>query len=107
MTLWSLLWALCIGMAAGGASAAATQAQVGPLGQIVAILLGAMIGTSAALIMHLAGRGVVAFLDDADYSEDDRVWPLRVLYIMALLWGFMAIFFGEWVAGALLRIGKH
>jgi hypothetical protein len=100
MTLWDLLTGLCVSTAIGGAIAAASQARAGVVGYVLALLSGVIVGVSSACLMRAVGEKVATRVELYSGAKKERYY--RALYFAALLWVFLALFLGSWVASPLI-----
>jgi hypothetical protein len=102
MALWDLLTALCLVLPIAGGLATVKDLHRGWHGYAVSILISVAIGMFCAWIMRATARRVAV----SSAPNGIPVGPsrLRVLYCLAILWILVALFAGNRVSEAALRI---
>ncbi len=103
-SLWSLLTALCFVMPISGALASAKLLRVGIRAFGFSVFVGLTLGFGCAWTMQKVGGLVYAHLKQSVVSVQERYF--RLLYFGALVWIVFALFLGDWVTSALLRVFK-
>jgi len=91
-------------MPVSGALASAKLLRVGIRGFGFSVFVGLILGFGCAWTMQKVGRLVYAHLKESVVSVQERYF--RLLYFGALVWIVFALFLGDWVTSALLRVFK-
>jgi hypothetical protein len=102
VSLWDLLNVLCLVMPIGGALAAAGIARVGSAGYVLAIAIGLALGMCCAWPMRTVGKTVAAHIKRHPGSVKERY--AYALYFAATLWIVFALFLGQLVSLASIRL---
>jgi hypothetical protein len=89
-------------MPIGGAMASAKLAKVRFGGYALAITIGLALGVCCAWTMWTVGKTVGDHIRRKSESLHGRYF--RALYFAAMLWIVFALFLGEWVTSAAIRI---
>lgn len=101
-TLWQLLIFICLTIPIGGGLASAKFAKVGPSGYALTIIVALAVGVCCAWTMSTVGKAVVAHIGRQPVLLRERY--ARALYFAAMLWIVFALFLGDWVSSAVLRL---
>jgi hypothetical protein len=95
MSLWQLMHLICVGLTLGAANAVAKVAKVGVGGNVLATVIGLVVGIGFAWTMWTSGDLLVARI--RLLPEGLREQRFRLMYLGAFAW----IVFGGIVSGLL------
>jgi len=102
MTLWHLLSGMCFLVPLVAALDTATHAKSGPVGYLLAVGIGLVMGAAFTWIMSTTGRVVGARIKQRPVSQQE--WYFRALYFAAVLWIVVVGFVAQRVLSATLRL---
>jgi hypothetical protein len=89
-------------MPIAGALASAKLAKVGFGGYALTITIGLVLGVCCGWTMRTVGKTVAAHIRKHSESLHERYF--RALYFAAMLWIVFALFLGQWVSSAVMRL---
>ena len=102
LMLWTMLNAICFLVCMLGAVGAARAARTGPLGYVLAVVIGLALGGSSTWVMWNVGERVGAAVQV--HPERRRELYFRVLYVAAVSWILIALFIADHVTSAAIRL---
>ena len=102
MSLWHLLIATSSSAFLGGAGAAVLVTSGGARNYLVATLIGILLAVANAWTWSKVAGAVERHIKA--FSDADREWYLRLLYLAVAIWGLCAGPVGLWIALGSLRL---
>jgi hypothetical protein len=100
--LWTMLNAICFLACMFGSVGAARAARTGPVGYVLAMVIGLALGGSFTWVMWKLGGRVGAAVQA--HPEPKRELYFRVLYVAAVLWVLIALFVTDRLTSAAIRL---
>jgi hypothetical protein len=97
-----MLNAICFLVCILGSVGAARAARTGPLGYVLAVVIGLALGGSSTWVMWNVGERVGAAVQV--HPEPTRELYFRVLYVAAVLWILIALFVADRLTSAGMRL---
>jgi hypothetical protein len=100
--LWTMLNAICFLVCILGSVGAGRAARTGPLGYVLAVVIGLALGESSTWLMwNVCERVGVAV---QVHPERRRELYFRALYVAAVLWILIALFVADRLTSAAMRL---